>query len=233
MPNQEFFSDRDLAKIYNVSRSAPWRWVREGLLDPPIKLSGKCSRWSQQMREKFELGRAPPKTIRQREGAISWSTHNKQRPGANPGADRIGTPAQYSASPADALLALLDAVRQTGPCRWIARCTAHSDRNPSLSVRECGDGTLLLKCWTGCSAADVMMACGLTLADLFPSRIHGRSPLRRGERWVPADVLKCVAREAVVVLCAAGAVRRGEALSDEDTERLAMAAGRLREASHG
>jgi hypothetical protein len=45
-----------------------------------------------------------------------------------------------------ALLDHLERVKQTGPGRWIARCPAHEDRSPSLSVRELEDGRLLRLC---------------------------------------------------------------------------------------
>lgn len=136
---------------------------------------------------------------------------------------------QYRA-PVHQLLDRLDAVRETGAGRWIARCPAHDDRHPSLSVRETADGTVLLKCWTGCGAADVVAAVGLELRDLFPPRMDDRPPLRKHERWASVDVLRCLAHEAVIVLVAAEATGRGEALTDADRDRLAVAAGRLRAA---
>ncbi|MCC5810038.1 MAG: hypothetical protein JJU06_06665 [Ectothiorhodospiraceae bacterium] len=125
----------------------------------------------------------------------------------------------------------LEKVKETGPGRWIACCPAHDDRTPSLTIRETDDGTVLLKCWAGCGAADVVQAVGLELQDLFPPRLDHRTPLRRGERWVPKDVLACIVGEAVVALIAVEACRRGEVLSEDDTARLATAAGRLRAAA--
>ncbi len=49
---------------------------------------------------------------------------------------------------------------------WKARCPAHDDHSPSLSVKE-GERGLLLKCWAGCRAADIVQALGLKLSDLF------------------------------------------------------------------
>jgi hypothetical protein len=48
-----------------------------------------------------------------------------------------------------------------------ARCPAHVDRNPSLSVTRGDDGRVLARCHTGCDTATVAEALGLTLADLF------------------------------------------------------------------
>jgi hypothetical protein len=69
---------------------------------------------------------------------------------------------------ASTLLARLNAVHQTGPDRWTARCPAHDDRNPSLSVRDAGD-RLLVHCFAGCSPEAVVGALGLRMADLFAS----------------------------------------------------------------
>src|SRR5689334_24396862 len=40
---------------------------------------------------------------------------------------------------------------------WMAKCPAHDDRNPSLSIREL-DGKVLLHCHAGCTQADVIGA---------------------------------------------------------------------------
>ena len=33
---------------------------------------------------------------------------------------------------------------------WMARCPAHDDREPSLSIRDAGDGKVLVRCHAGC-----------------------------------------------------------------------------------
>ncbi len=136
-------------------------------------------------------------------------------------------------APVHRLLARLDGVRELGPGRWIARCPAHDDRTPSLSIRELDDGRLLIKCFAECGAADVMHAAGLELHDLFPERLvdHHYRPLRPQERWVPADVLRAVGHEVLVVAIAAEDVSAGKALSEHDRERVTEAAARLRTAA--
>jgi len=70
---------------------------------------------------------------------------------------------------ADALLSRLDAVRQVGAGRWRARCPAHNGKNRDvLSVGESPDGVVLVKCFHGCSAEEVVGAVGLELTDVFP-----------------------------------------------------------------
>lgn len=71
--------------------------------------------------------------------------------------------------PIDAILPRLERVRSTGKGRWSARCPAHDDRGPSLSVREVPDGTLLIHDFAGCNSAAIVRAIGLELRDLFPN----------------------------------------------------------------
>jgi DNA primase len=54
--------------------------------------------------------------------------------------------------------------------KWKAVCPAHEDRSPSLSIAQTDDGTILLHCFAGCGAGDVMAAIGLSLSDLFPDK---------------------------------------------------------------
>jgi len=51
---------------------------------------------------------------------------------------------------------------------FIARCPAHDDKNPSLSIIEASDGKILLKCFAGCSTEEICNAIGIQVSDLFP-----------------------------------------------------------------
>ncbi|MGE5593428.1 MAG: hypothetical protein ACM3X3_07075 [Betaproteobacteria bacterium] len=84
-------------------------------------------------------------------------------------------PADVPARPVEAVLARLQGVRRTGEGRWLARCPAHNDTHPSLSVREASDGKVLLRCWAGCDSGQVLAALGLSWRDLFPDGARGRS----------------------------------------------------------
>ncbi len=64
------------------------------------------------------------------------------------------------------LLPRLEAVRQKGTGRWSARCPAHADRSPSLSVAE-GHKGILIRCWAGCTLAEICQALGITQRELF------------------------------------------------------------------
>ena len=131
---------------------------------------------------------------------------------------------------AAALIARLDGLRRTGAGRWLARCPAHDDRRPSLSVAELDDGRVLLHCFGGCAIENVLDAVGLTFSDLFPPRaVAGRmSGLRRP--FPAADVLRAVAYEALVVYLYARTLDEGKRLSGTDCERLRLAVSRLQHA---
>ncbi len=71
--------------------------------------------------------------------------------------------------PIELILSRLDKVKQAGN-GYMARCPAHADKNPSLSITEGDDGRVLLKCFAGCTTEDIVKALGLTMADLFPHK---------------------------------------------------------------
>ncbi len=50
---------------------------------------------------------------------------------------------------------------------WKARCPAHDDQTPSLSITEGDDGRTLLKCHAGCTVENICAGIGITPADLF------------------------------------------------------------------
>jgi hypothetical protein len=63
--------------------------------------------------------------------------------------------------------------------KFVAKCPAHEDRLPSLSVAEGSDRRALLYCHTGCEPGDIADALGLRLGDLFPIGHRSATRLRR------------------------------------------------------
>lgn len=130
----------------------------------------------------------------------------------------------------DNLLSRLDKVRRTGPGTYLARCSAHEDRGPSLSIRERDDGVILLHCFAGCAVPDILAAVGLDIGALFPERAvdHRVGPGRRP--FPAADVLRAVGFEALVVSSSAVTILNGQPFSAADRERLILAASRIQAA---
>ena len=51
---------------------------------------------------------------------------------------------------------------------WVAKCKAHDDHSPSLSLSEGDDGRTLFTCHVGCDREAILSAFGLTWADVLP-----------------------------------------------------------------
>ena len=60
----------------------------------------------------------------------------------------------------DEVLDRLQGVKKSSHKRAMARCPAHADSDPSLSVSE-GDTCIILHCFAGCSFEDICRAIGL------------------------------------------------------------------------
>ena len=127
-------------------------------------------------------------------------------------------------TPAERVIVHLNGVRATGDGRWLALCPAHEDRSPSLSVKETEDGTVLIHCFAGCGAADVMHTIGLELSDLFTNKPPERGPNRKGQRGISAqEKLQILEPVSWLVLVAAEHVTQGRTLSDDDRQSLTTA----------
>ena len=115
------------------------------------------------------------------------------------------------------VLVRLDKVKSAGIGRWKACCPAHDDTDPSLSIREAGDGKVLLHCWAGCSSADITAAIGLELRDLFP----GEKTTRRGPSRAAVEHERAVYQVGLSML------QSGARLSADDQARFELAKQRL------
>jgi hypothetical protein len=127
---------------------------------------------------------------------------------------------------ADTLIARLSHVRVTGSGRWLALCPAHPDRSPSLSIREVDDGLVLIKCFAGCGAIDVLDSLGLDWAALFPENGH-KPALATRSRIPSSDLLKIIREETLVVAIMASDMLSGRTISETDWRRLSLAVGRI------
>lgn len=133
-----------------------------------------------------------------------------------------------AAAAIDNVLAQLTKVRQRQPGQWSARCPAHEDRGPSLSVRETPAGSVLLFCFAGCGVDAVVAAMGLDMTDLFPPRqVSGNEPKRTPRLLTAGQALELLDREAHLVAVTAANVLHGVVLNQNDLTRITKAAGRI------
>lgn len=128
---------------------------------------------------------------------------------------------------ASIVLDRLDGVQKSG-AGWRARCPACGGTSRKLSIAESG-GRVLLHCFAGCKAEDVIGAVGLKWADLYPPRTWPESPDERRQQrravqqagW--ASALAVLATEATVAKIAAAQLLRDEPLDWDDYCRLVKA----------
>jgi hypothetical protein len=67
--------------------------------------------------------------------------------------------------------------RRVAPGKWLAKCPAHSDSRPSLSIRE-GRKGIMLHCFTGCPTEEILAALDLDFTDLFNDKADGEARLK-------------------------------------------------------
>lgn len=127
----------------------------------------------------------------------------------------------------DTLLHHLAKVKRTGPDRWIACCPSHADKTPSLAIRQISDGTILLKCFSGCTAHEIVSAVGMNLSDLFPNTGTSGKPVKSA--FPAADVLRCLQHEVLIVRIVMEELLSGGTLSFDDAERAKLAVRRIME----
>lgn len=88
--------------------------------------------------------------------------------------------------PVDHVLEHFKGVRENGSGH-VARCSAHNDNSPSLSIGENAEGAVLLKCHAGCDTEAILKAAGLEWADLYPGGYEGDGAATRGKVSPPAS----------------------------------------------
>ena len=128
------------------------------------------------------------------------------------------------------LLERLSKVRTSGRNSWRACCPAHQGTNPTaLSIKEEHDGRILLHCFQGCSAGDILNSVGLELSDLYPEPLeHHKAPVQK--KFNASDILAGIKFECQLVLMAAYDLRKNKPMDESDLERLEVAYERIREA---
>ena len=132
---------------------------------------------------------------------------------------------------AEPLLQRLEGVMKSGN-GWRSCCPACGGKSRKLSIAE-RDGKVLIHCFGGCEAVDVLAAVGLTWADVMPPRYWPDSPEERRQArqaikeagW--ASALEVLSLESAIVQIAAGKLLRDEALDWDDYCRLVKAEERI------
>lgn len=127
----------------------------------------------------------------------------------------------------ETLLSRVDGVRETGQGKYVTRCPAHEDKSPSLAIKECADGKVLLKCFAGCETEDVLAAVGMTFSDVMPEKI-GTEHSYRPQKWINAkDALATLDHEALVVSIIGADFLEHKEIDEDTWSRLAVSVSRI------
>lgn len=69
-----------------------------------------------------------------------------------------------------------EGVKKTGPNQYIAKCPAHGDEHPSLSIGLSRDQShIVINCFVGCSTQDILESAGLQMRDLYPEETRQKA----------------------------------------------------------
>lgn len=121
------------------------------------------------------------------------------------------------------LLSKLEHVKATGQGKWLARCPAHADKSPSLSIKEVDD-RILVYCFAGCGVTEVLAAVGLDMADLFPDRVsESGKPASKIPRFSPYELFPLLVQEAMILALACQQLMAKHELSEIDYQRAMQA----------
>ena len=129
------------------------------------------------------------------------------------------------------LLDSLQKVRSIKQNQWTACCPAHADNSPSLGIKLCDNGKILLHCFGGCSANDIVGVVGMELSDLFPpsDKIEYESKQKR-QYFNAQTILICLRKESLLLSIAAQDILDGTVLP-EDAKRIEIARQKIAEAA--
>ena len=160
--------------------------------------------------------------------------HNENAPthGRSRGANQNNF--NSSIAPLENLLNRLENVQKRGE-RYRAKCPAHGGKNTgTLSVSETNEGKILIKCWVGCSAQEVLSSIGLEMSDLFPERLNHHSTPEQRRKWKQdathrdwAEYAKDFEYECLIVYVAGLKMCNNELLDSEEMVRLKLALKRI------
>ena len=131
------------------------------------------------------------------------------------------------AATAEPLLLRLDGVQKSGQ-GWRARCPACGGSSRKVSITE-ANNSVLIYCFGGCAAIDVLQAVDLNWGDVLPPRSWPESPeerrqLRRAAREETLiAALPELAYAAAVMHIAAKQLHRAGQFADDDMGTLIKA----------
>jgi hypothetical protein len=122
----------------------------------------------------------------------------------------------------DNLLNSLEGVRKGANGNYMCKCPAHEDKSASLAIKEADDGRVLMNCFAGCGALEILNSLGMNWDALYPDTKDTFKPVK--QRISPRVAIDRLYLEALVVFNFAKMVESGE---KPDVKRLVEAISRI------
>ncbi len=148
------------------------------------------------------------------------------------GAAYQNTHPDYNTDNLQSLLNRLHKVKKTGTDSYISCCPSHNDKNPSLAIRQTNDGRILIKCFCGCSANEIVSAVGLSLSDLFPSSDSFKYTKQARSGLSAWQLMHTLKSDLVRLLIIANDLHKIKSLSDDDKSFIHEVIMRLNDGIH-
>jgi len=128
-----------------------------------------------------------------------------------------------------AFLDRLDKVKPTGTDTWRARCPSHEGRSQSLSIKYT-DGQLLIHCFAGCSAHEVVESVGMRISDLFNEQLDSTPAPRQNRNHTNArETLESIIVPVRAVMIAVE-IQDNRALSSDELKSFRRASATINQA---
>jgi len=129
-------------------------------------------------------------------------------------------------------LSRLQKVKKTGNNSWIACCSAHEDKSPSLSVSVGDDERILVHCFAGCGIDAIAGAIGFSVSDLMPDKKPDEVRNARRIPFSPSDVLACTKNDAALIYVVMCDLDKGKELTEKQIKDAKKASARIYSAAN-
>lgn len=127
------------------------------------------------------------------------------------------------------ILSKLQKVKHNGNGAYMACCPSHDDRSPSLSIKDNGDGRIMMKCFAGCETIDILQSIGLDWDDVMPAKpekpVHVIKPKQHS--IYADDALQIIRNEAQIIVMAAMDIIKGVDIKEPEMNRIKTAMKRI------
>jgi hypothetical protein len=121
------------------------------------------------------------------------------------------------------VLSKFEGVKQTAPNKWLAKCSAHSEKHASLGFKLTEEDSIIMHCFAGCDTSAVLAAVDLEFSDIFPQKTaciyDSTKPRPKAPRFSKSELFDLLVIEALILAMVFEAIRNHGSVSAADVER--------------